>query len=255
MIPSLESIAGFALVLVRTSALVVSAPILGHGTQFSGYKVALIFAVALVIDLALGTPEVPAEPVLLGIMALREVLIGAFLGFLLQLVTVAVHVGGEMVGQEMGFMVARQVDPVTGVQTALTTNMYENLFLLALLSMSGHHWLLRSLGESFERAPLGELWLGAGLADTTARMFGEMFQAGIVFAAPVMVFLMLTSILIGLLARAVPHLNILEIGFTVRVGVAMGAMFLFTPLLEPVMTGLHGKFVGWLGTALDALGG
>lgn len=250
---SMETLAGFGLVVARTGALLAAAPILGLGVQVSGFKVALVFFVALVIHLALGMPEVPAEPLVYGALALRETLIGAFLGFLLHLATVAVHVAGEMVGQEMGFLVARQVDPVTGVQTALTTSLYENLFLLSVLSMNGHHWLLRSLGESFERAPLGELALGSGLARTTTMMFGQMFEAGIVFAAPVMVFLMLTSIGIGLLARVVPQLNVLEIGFTVRLLVAMGAMMLFTPLLEPALSGLNSRFVAWLGHALDAL--
>lgn len=250
---SMEMLAGFGLVVARTGALLAASPILGLGVQVSGYKVALIFFVALVIHLALGMPEVPTEPLLYGALALRETLIGAFLGFLLHLATLAVHVAGEMVGQEMGFLVARQVDPVTGVQTALTTSLYENLFLLSVLSLNGHHWLLRSLGESFQRAPLGELALGPGLARTASQMFGQMFEAGIVFAAPVMVFLMLTSIAIGLLARAVPQLNVLEIGFTLRLLVALAAMVMFTPLLEPALNGLHSSFVAWLGHALDAL--
>ena len=252
---TMETIAGFGLVFIRTSALMLSAPILGQGSQFSGYKIVLILSVSLVLHIAMGAPEIGVDPITFGALAVREVLLGIFLGFLLHLVTVAVHVGGEMVGHEMGFMVARQVDPVTGVQTALTTNLYENLFLLSFLSLNGHHWLLRSLGESFDRAPIGQLSLGAGLGETSVRMFGEMFRAGIVFAAPVMVFLMLTSILIGILARAVPHLNILEIGFTARVLVATGAMYMFAPMLEPTMTGLHETFLGWLDHGLDAMGG
>ena len=253
MISSIEVLAGFGLVLVRTGAVLAAAPILGLGVQFGGYKLALVVFVSLVLHLALGLPETSAEPLVWGALAVREALVGAFLGFLLHVTAVAVHVAGEMIGHEMGFLVARQVDPVTGVQTALTTSLYENLFLLSVLSLNGHHWLLRSLGESFARAPLGELSVGPGLAQTATLMFGQMFEAGIVFAAPVMVFLMLTSIAIGLLARAVPQLNVLEVGFSVRVLVALGAMFLFTPLLEPALTGLNERFVLWMGHALDAL--
>ena len=80
-----------------------------------------------------------------------------------------------------------------------------------------------------------------------------MFSAGIVFAAPVMVFLMLVSLLIGLLSRAVPQLNVLEVGFTLRVSVAMLAMFLFAPLLEPAMMRLYEGLILWLDRGLDAL--
>ena len=246
----------FGLVLARTSALVVTAPVLGLGARFSGYKIGLIFSLSVVLYAVAGVPAVSdAGPVFYGMLMLREILIGVFLGFILQLVTLAVRVGGELIGHEMGFMVARQVDPASGISTPLVTSVYENLFILAFLALNGHHWLIRSLDESFARAPIGSLSVGEGFAPTIKAMFGEMFGAGIMFAAPVMVFLVLVSILIGLLARAVPTLNVLEVGFTIRVMVAMGAMFLFAPLLEPAMTGLHQDFVAWLDRGLGALEG
>jgi flagellar biosynthetic protein FliR len=251
---SMGVLAAFGLYAARTSALVVSAPILGLGTRFAGHKIALILALALMLYAVSGQPlaaDVP--PFAYGALALREVLIGLFLSFLLSLTLLAVRVAGELIGHEMGFMVARQVDPATGVQTPLITSFYENLFLVALLALDGHHWLIRALGESFERAPVGHLALGAGVVPAIQRMLGDMFQAGIVFAAPVLVLLVLTSILIGLLSRAVPQLNVLEVGFTVRVLLAMVAMFLFAPLLEPAMTSLRDQLLAWLGRGLDAL--
>jgi flagellar biosynthesis protein FliR len=68
-----------------------------------------------------------------------------------------------------------------------------------------------------------------------------------------MVFLMLVSALIGLLARAVPALNVMEIGFTLRVLVALVALFLFAPLMEPALRALHQDFLRWLERGLSAL--
>ena len=45
----------------------------------------------------------------------------------------------------------------------------------------------------------------------------------------------------------------LEVGFTIRVLVALVAMYLFSPLLEPAMTGLHDSFVHWLDHGLTLL--
>lgn len=244
----------FGLVLARTAAVVLSAPLLGAGTGFSGFKVALVVGVAAVLAPVVWEPLGPVAPVAYGLMVLHEVLVGLFLGFLLQLVLLVVRVAGQLVGQEMGFMIARQVDPATGIDTPLITSVYETLFVLALLSLNGHHWLLASLGRSFDHAPLGELALAPTVTATVQSMFGEMFRAGIVFAAPVMVFLMLVSILIGLLSRVVTHLNVLEIGFTLRVGMALCAMFLFAPLLEPALEGLQRDLGAWLDRGLEALG-
>ena len=245
----------FVLVLARTSALILTAPVLGFGTGFTGYKIAIIFTVSLVLYVAIGEPLPPdVDAIAFGAMMLRELLIGLFLGFLLMVVLIAVRVAGDMIGHEMGFMMARQVDPASGVESTLVVTLYENLFLMAFLVLNGHHLLLKSLGDSFERAPVGRVAFSQDVAPTVQGMFSEMFAAGIVFAAPVMFFLLLVSILMGILARAVPTLNVLELGFSMRVLVSLGAMFLFAPLLEPAITKLHGRFATWLETGLDALG-
>jgi flagellar biosynthesis protein FliR len=252
MAPLGDILAGFVLVLARTGALAVSAPLLGQGTGFTAHRVALVVFVAALLFAVAGGP-VAAPPVEIALMMIREVVIGIFLGTLLALVLFAVRLAGELVGQEMGFLVARQVDPSTGVASTLITNIYENLFLLVLLALDGHHWLLRSLERSFAFAPLGHLDLGRGMAPTLFSMFAEMCKAGLVFAAPVMVFLMLVSLVIGVLARAVPGLNMMEVGFTMRVLVALAAMFLFAPLMEPAMRALHRSLLDWLERGLTAL--
>jgi flagellar biosynthetic protein FliR len=253
MTPLSATLTGFGLVLARTGAMVSAAPVLGQGTGFAGHRIGLVFFLAFLLYWVVGAPVDASEPVAIVAMALREVLIGIFLGLLLQLVLLAVRVAGELVGQEMGFLVARQVDPTNGVSSALVTNLYENLFLLVLLALNGHHWLLRSLERSFALAPIGRLTVGRALPGTVEAMFSEMFRAGLVFAAPVLVFLLIVSVLIGVLARAVPALNVLEVGFTLRVLVALVALFVFAPLMEPALRALHSDLLRWLERGLAAL--
>ena len=64
---------------------------------------------------------------------------------------------------------------------------------------------------------------------------------------------MLVSILIGLLARAVPQMNVLEIGFTLRISAALLAMYLFAPLLEPALRVLYERLDSGLTGFLEVL--
>ena len=245
----------FGLYLLRTSALVLAAPVLGTGTTFSGVKIGLIFALAVVLFGATGQPlDAPVGAFAYGIAALRELLIGLFLAFTLHAVFVAVRVAGELVANEMGFAMASTVDPATGMRTPVVTQVYEVLFILALLAVNGHLWLLRALGESFERAPVGNLTLGGDLAGVAQRLLGELFAAGVTFAAPVMVLLLLVSVLIGLLARTVPQLNVLEFGFNMRIATALVGMCAFAPMLAPAMESLLARLMDSLEVGLDTLG-
>ena len=251
----IETIMVFGLLMARTSSLVVMAPILGLRTGFSGHKIAIIVVLSLVLFVAVNpAPQGKPEPMLYAILMLREVMVGSFLAFFLQLILLSVRVGGEMISQAMGLMTARLQDPTTGVQSTLVSSLYENYFLLSLLVMNAHLWLIRGLYESFERAPVGRLEFSSGMWFTIQSMFTDMFAAGIVFAAPMLILLAVVSVVLGLLARAVPTLNVMELGFSLRVSVSLLAMYFFAPLLEPAMLKLNGSFLTWLDQGLEALG-
>ena len=74
------------------------------------------------------------------------------------------------------------------------------------------------------------------------------------FAAPVMVLLLLVSVLVGLLARVVPQMNVLEVGFTLRIAVALVALFAFVPLIGPGMETLYVGLADALSAAVEELG-
>ncbi len=249
------TLAAFGLYMTRTSALVLATPFFGAESTFGGAKVALIASLALLSYSTHGVPLPDAQaPLAFGLMALREVLIGLSLALVLQFALLAVRVSGEMIGQEMAFNMANVVDPATGLSTPLVTQLYEAAFILGLLAVDGHHLVLRALAASFERAPVGDFAIDGELAALATRQLAQMFAAGITFAAPVLVLLALTSLVMGLLARTVPALNVLEVGFTLRIMVGLGAMTLFAPLIAPALTTLFDAVDSGLTQVLGELG-
>ena len=144
------------------------------------------------------------------------------------------------------------------MSTPIVTQVWENLFLIGFLAANGHHWVIRALADSYARAPVG-LLAGSGpdaaeLGALVRTLFAQMFRAGVTLAAPVLVLLFLVSLMIGLLARAVPQLNLLEAGFTLRILVGLGAMFLFAPLFAPAMDSLYAALHSGLDDALYLMG-
>ena len=188
-------------------------------------------------------------------MCLHEVMVGLFLAFVLQMVLLAIRVAGELIGVEMAFNMASIVDPGTGISTPLITQIYEAVFFLGLLAVNGHHWLLRALQSSFTRAPIGGIGLEVGAVSMILDLFERMFMAGITFAAPVLFLLVLVSVLVGFLSRLVPQINVMEVGFTLRVAIGMAAILLFSPFLAPAMNTLFEELMGGLDLCLDALEG
>lgn len=247
-------IEGAVLCLTRCAALLMTAPLISTGAQFFGYKIALVTSVTAVLYTAQGMPIVEtASAVHFGLLVLREMVLGLGLAFILHLTLLGLRIGSEMVGNEMAFSMASAVDPSSGEALPLLSKMNETLFFLALLAVDGHQWLIRALAESYERAPVGSLDFGGDLPAVLVHLFSEFFSAGIAFAAPVLVLLMLISVLIGLIARSVPQVNVLEMGFSLRVGGGLLALCLLSPTLSTAMTSLLEHFMAGLEAGLDAI--
>lgn len=244
----------FGLYLARASALIVAAPLLGTGTGFAAWRIGLIVAVAFLLYSVSGHP-LSTQPAAIeyAVLLLREVLIGLFLAFVLQAVVVAIRVAGESIGSEMGFNMAAQIDPTTNVQTPVITQFHEILFFLGLLAVDGHHLLLRALERSFQRAPVGEIAFPGDAAWMALALFQQMFVAGLTIAAPVLVLLVLTSILIGLLTRMVPQINVMDVGFTARIAVGLVALLVFAPFLAPAFERLYSTLMNGLDRAVDVI--
>jgi len=246
----------YGLYLLRTSVIVIFAPVFGSLQAMPGFRVGMIGVLSIVLFATSGEPL--SEPVgyaEYALMAMREIVLGMALAFIAHAVVLAVRVAGEIIGQEMAFTISSQVDPQTGVNTPLITQVYEGLFLLGLLAVNGHFWLVRAMAGSFERAPVGRVGLDLPAVEYAQSVFSEMFSAGLAFAGPIIVLLLLVSLLVGFLARAVPQINVLEMGFTLRIGAGLFAMFMFAPLLEPVSDVLYGMLAERLDGFVDAVEG
>ncbi|MEZ5973465.1 MAG: flagellar biosynthetic protein FliR [Planctomycetota bacterium] len=244
----------FGLYLVRTSALVLAAPLLGLSTSVSSAKVGLIGVLSLVLFFAGGAPlGYSPGPMEFALLAGREVAIGLFLALIMHMVVLAVRVAGVMIGHEMSFNMSSLVSPSTGESAPVVAFLYETLFMLALLSADAHLWLVRALFASYERAPVGRLDWSQGASESLVNIFTQLFKAGLTFAAPVMVLLSMVSVLMGLLIRVVPQINVIEFGFSLRVVGGLLAMLLFSPWIAPASEHLLDLLMVHLSSGLDAL--
>jgi flagellar biosynthesis protein FliR len=229
----------FCLVFARVAAFVAVMPLFGTMAMPKLVKTGLVLALTVVWYV----PMVEAAPVPLlwhvsdslswvGHFAAlgREVLLGGILGYGLGLFLVPAHVAGEFLTQEMGLAFANQVNPTTGASSSPLTKVFEYLAIAIFFGVDGHHVLLGVLHATFTQYPiLGSLpdfplprfVAGATMAE----------EWGLMLAAPVAVFLFLTTVLLAFLTRAAPQMNLYAVGFPLRLAVGLAACVLLLPTL------------------------
>ena len=250
------AVIGFGLILARTGTFVGTMPLLGGRSVPRTVKVGLALALAAMwfdsgksrvvegalLDSATGW-------VALALAVGRESVIGAVLGFVFSLILVPARVAGEYVGQEMGLSMASLASPTVDNHAGLVGQLFEMLGAMLFWGMDGHQVFFAALDCTFTRMPLGGRLARLPVTELVHGV-GRAQESGLVIAAPVGVCLFVTSVVLALMARAAPQLNVLSVGFTLRLAVGLaGATLFMTEIVtasSAALRQLSQLLVGWI---------
>ncbi|MCO6055453.1 flagellar type III secretion system protein FliR [Pseudomonas sp. MOB-449] len=214
-------VGSFVLPLFRIAALLMTMPIIG--TQLVPTRVRLYLALAIAVVLVPTLPPMPqVDAINLGNILLigEQILIGALLGFMLQLFFHAFVIAGQIISMQMGLGFASMVDPTNGVSVPVLGQFYLMLVTLLFLSMNGHLVVFEILAESFVTLPVG----GGLLTDhywEVAGKLGWVMGAGLLLSLPAITALLVVNLAFGVMTRAAPQLNIFSIGFPLTLALGL----------------------------------
>lgn len=217
----------FVLVLMRVAPILFLMPILSSRNLPNLLKVGLALTTSLILlpVVKLDPGLLPQEPLAFAFFMVAELMTGLILGLTIKIIFTGLQIGGELAGFQMGLMMANVVDPQSGVNAPVLSQFQYLLAMLLFLAIDGHHWFFRALLQSFSLLAPGELHLGAGLYRHLLHLSGKMFTIAVQLAAPVMAVLLFTHISLGILAKAVPQVNILMTSFPLTI--SLGLLFLY----------------------------
>jgi flagellar biosynthetic protein FliR len=209
----------FLLVMVRATAwLHVAPPFNSNGIP---QKVKLGLAVAFALFMA---PHFPAGATLANSAAfipavLYEAVIGLAMGFGVQLLVSAVQSAGALIDFSAGFSAASAYDPMSNASSTPFGRMYSLIAMAILFASGGHRVIVKGFLTSFNgdgtHATIEEV------GRILAHDFTTFFAAALQMAVPLCAALFMAEIALGLLAKAVPQMNIISISFGVKTGTAL----------------------------------
>ena len=223
----------FLLTLMRISLVVFLLPVYGGKSAPAQVKAAmcLVLTLALFPALKLEGGAMPAHPLMLGTILISELILGLVLGLMVRFVFAGIQTGGEIIGFQMGFTMISVADPMTGSNVSVTSSLLYMVALLTFMTLNGHLYLLQAVADTFTLIPPGGLVLSAKLGKTVFAMSAQMFVLAVKIAAPVMAVLLLVELALALMGRAAPEMNLLTLGFPLKIAVG----FYFLGLLFTIM--------------------
>lgn len=223
----------FLLTFMRVSLVVFLLPFFGGQPIPMQVKAAfcLVLTMALWPRLALSGVSMPAHPLELIPLLFSEMLLGLALGMAVHFLFAGIQTGGQLLGFQMGFTMITLADPLSGAQISITSHLLYMVSLLTFLALDGHLVLLYGFAESFTLIPAGALVATPAAAGDLINLAGDMFVIAVKIAAPVLVALFLVELALAIMARAAPQMNLLMIGFPLKIAVGfffLGMLFTLT---------------------------
>jgi len=227
--PLLDHLPAWLMVLFRLTGVFVLAPVLGSSTVPRMVKVLLAVGLSFCVYPMLLEPGRASASMVgavigqeislwsLGPMIGRELIIGYAVGFAASLPLMGLRAAGHMIGQQMGLAFATIVNPVFNEQAGVVDQLLFMMALTLFVILGGHHMMFAAIVGSFQHVPLGQFDRFAALLDFALGLVTIMYDMAVRVAAPMLCLIFLLTAAMGFIARTVPQMNILSVGFALRI--------------------------------------
>lgn len=236
-LPSVEP-ALFALVfvMVRIGAAFVAAPVFGAVAVPLPVRIVLAGAIGILV---VNNAPVATPPAIFSfetfLQVTQEALIGLALGFILQIAFAGPLVASEAIGNTMGLGFAMSVDPGRATSTPALGTFLSIVMTLLFLALDGHLILVDLIVRSYRVLPPGDAWLAAGKLKDIAFFGSYAFAAGLLLALPVGFIILCLNLIVGMLSRSAPALNLFAIGLPASLAVGLVALAIAFPAMGDTM--------------------
>lgn len=217
LIPHLPA---FALVLARLTGLFVFAPLLSSVMVPRQIKVLLALGLAVAVYPVIDhVNTLPPGLELFGLLPLMagELAIGLSIGVLAAIPLMTAQLAGLVMSQQMGMGLALVYNPSIDFDGDALGQILFFVALASYLVAGGLEMVYGTLLGTFSNVPIGSFALSQTPVDVLVGVVHSGFDAALRIAMPVLLILTLETVAAGLIMKTVPSLNIMNVGFPIRI--------------------------------------
>ncbi|WP_430882778.1 flagellar biosynthetic protein FliR [Fusibacter sp. JL216-2] len=235
---------GLILMISRMSGMFSIIPVFSSRNIPAQAKIGLIFFTSYVMLPIVDLSYVEGITTLLEMayLIIIEFIIGLMLGAVMQIALSCIYLAGTFIDRNTGFAMVSVVNPIGTEQLAVSANLLYVLAMILFFVIDGHHQLIRVIARSYEVAPVGSGFINLFVSLQLTDLMQEAFILGFKLAAPFIITVFIGNMLLGLLAKAMPGMNVFLLGLPFKVSIGF---FLFVVLLSSYVDALT-EVYGWI---------
>lgn len=220
------------LVFVRISSAVMVATLFGSGSIPRMVKVGLsFFLTVMAVQMQDYTPLQYTGTLGLAILILQEAITGLLIGISTGFCVYILNFSGHMIDMEIGFSMAMELDPTTNIQSTITANLFSQVFLAFFIVSDMHYFILDTIFDSYKMIPIGGANLQGNILSVFMTYMTDYFIIGFRIVLPIFSCILVINVVLGILAKIAPQMNMFVIGMQLKVFVGLFLLFLLMSLL------------------------
>jgi len=232
-----QQVAGFFLVLARISPLFLLAPL--FSSKMVPGRARAVIAVALTVGILPVVQRGPIDLSILGFggLILKELLVGLAFAYALAAMFAAMQAAGALLDTLIGFSFGAMVDPVTGTQSTVLSQMYALFGVAIFITLGGDGWVVKGLARTYDAVPLSEAPAIGSMVQGAQVAFSGIFVSAFMIGAPVLIALIIVDAAFGVVSRVVPQMNIFAVGFPAKMIVGLVMIGASLPFVDDFLGG------------------
>jgi flagellar biosynthetic protein FliR len=168
----------------------------------------------------------PRTPVDYLLLTVGETLVGVTIGVGITLLFSGLQVAGQIVNQMSGMQLADVFNPSLQENVPIFSQLLYYVALAVFVTIGGHRRVMTALLDSFVTLPAGGGAMPTDIGEMLTTLAAQSFRLGVQAAAPVMVAMLLATLVLGLISRTLPQLNVMNMGFGINAMITLCGMAL-----------------------------
>lgn len=247
----------FLIALFRVGAIFVFSPIFGATNVPRRVKFFSTVCLAGVLYSTISAVEftIPIDSWSYAIVLGRELLVGLLIGYCSMLVMQVLQFSGKLLDMGMGMHMARVIDPLSRQQASVVGQLLYVFAIFILLSINGHHQIITAVARSYDIVPINGIVIGGSLIKVLAHLFMQIFIVGFQLAIPIAGILFVITFCLGVMAKAVPQMNVFFVGIPLKILVGLLLLMIMMKEMVPVISSLISGMLRDMMTVVSAMSG
>lgn len=216
-----NQLVAFLFIFLRISGIFIITPFFSNNAINVKLRLAITFFTAYILY-----PVIPKNMEIISnisvynffYFSIKEVLIGLIIGYFVLMVFSAIQSAAEIYSMDMGFGMLNIFDPLSQYQMPVLGQVNYIFLILIFFNAGVHRTIIWAIANSFYKFKIGEISYNIeSITKYISVNFVYYFMISLKIALPIVGLLLLANIVLGIMARIAPQMNVFFIGMPLKI--------------------------------------